>query len=88
MLEKNKSLDTIDRIGNDGNAKDDSLHLDPLINPQRAAFNKTKIQEEGINEPWIEKRKGLSTAHQSKRKKVKNSAEKVRLNIGNACIDW
>lgn len=77
MLEKNKSLDTIDRIGSDGNAKDDSLHLDPLVNPHRVAFNKTKIQEEGVSEPWIEKRKGLSTAHQQKRKRGKNTAEKV-----------
>lgn len=48
ILEKNKSDDHIDQIGNDNSTqnKEDSLRLDPLISPCKAAFNKSKVAEE------------------------------------------
>lgn len=69
MLEKNKSLDNIEHLNSDSN-KEDSLHLDPLVNPNKVNFNKTKVPEDSHIDNLIEKRKGLSTVHQ-KRKKLK-----------------
>ena len=79
-MEKNKSLDNID-------PQNESLHLEPIANQRKANFNKTKVADErnlenifGCSsnkliapnaENWHEKRKGMSTVKQNKRKKLK-----------------
>ena len=71
------------------------MHLDPLVSPSKAAFNKTKVAEErnldnilrisegeqienfnkfispNMENRQEQKRKGMSTVKQSKRKKLK-----------------
>lgn len=85
MLEKNKSLDHIesDGVGVTTN-KDESVHLDPLVNSNKASFNKTKVPEDVHLEQWIDKRKGMSTVHQFKRKKLK-TREKNENKVSHCC---
>lgn len=84
--DRNFSYENIDPFTSDiVPAKDDSLHLDPLVNPRQAGF-KTKNPEEKIPdttngnnsnkfippmENWHQKRKGLGTVKQKKRKALK-----------------
>lgn len=73
LLEKNKSLDNLDQYAQDSSAqKNDSFHLESLVNPNKASFNKTKVPDDSAIEYWGDKRKGLSTVHQLKRNKIKN----------------
>lgn len=84
--ERNFSYENLDPICSEVvPPKEDSLHLDPLVNPRQANFNKTKVIEERyiLNlkissnkfippvENWHEKRKGLGTVKQNKRKALK-----------------
>lgn len=85
--QRNFSYENIDPFWNDIiPSKDDSLHLDPLVNPRQVNFNKTKAAEERYSaglipnssnkfipsvESWNEKRKGLGTVKQAKRKTLK-----------------
>ena len=84
LLEKNKSYDIMDQFGSDNNIpKDESLHLNPLVNPRQPLVAKPKILEDKNAENsssnefippvenWYEKRKGLGTVKQNKRKKLK-----------------
>ena len=72
MLEKNKSYDNIEQESNEGEGnKDESFQLDPLTNPNKLTFNKTKNLEDSQVGQMFEKRKGLNTGSQKKRKKLK-----------------
>jgi hypothetical protein len=61
--------------GNEG--KEDSFHLDPLVNTNKVSFTKTKVLEDTHIEQWIEKRKSLGTVHHMKRKKKIRPKERL-----------
>lgn len=81
-------MDNINPDCNEGEgAKEDSFQLDPLLNPNRRSCHKGKINEDTSGGPVFEKRKGLSTGHQKRRKKLKPK-DKIEFKVSLKAIQY